>query len=171
MTARRRAGTGPNLADPARAAVATLDVDEALDTRPSDAIPNVSPDVMTRAGRVSKQHGPDTDQRVALLGILLAELRFVPFEDVATLLAVKPERLVKMMHGEEQVPSHKQRDWELLAQALHELHRVLRPEATGRWLRTEIPALSGQTPLRACAKGQLGRVANVVRAYLDPSFA
>lgn len=171
MTERKRAGTGPALADPSRAAVKTLDVDRTLDARRSDAQPNVSADLMSRADRVSRQHGPDTDQRVALLGILLAELRFVSFEDTAAVLGLRPDRLVKLMHGEEQVPASKVRDWEILAEALHELHRVLRQEATGRWLQTRIPALGGQTPLKAVAKGQVVRVAAVARSYLDPSFA
>lgn len=114
--------------------------------------------------------GRERASRMALLGILLAELQEVPFEDVAELLDVKTGRLEQIMRGEVEVPSNRERRWKGLAEAFHYLHRVLEPKATTRWLRTEIPDLDGRTPFEALKRGQVDRVVTLAKSYVDPSF-
>jgi len=112
-----------------------------------------------------------TVQRTTLLGVLLASMEYVPFEDVALLLKVKDNRLEKMMHGEETIPGSVEERWSALADVLRNLHTVLKPEATQKWLHTEIPAFDGRTPFDEIRRGRLERVLVLVRSYRDPSFS
>lgn len=123
------------------------------------------------ADKLSKQWGPQTSERLALLGIVLARLEDVPFEDVGELLGVKPPRLEKMMRGEDQIPGSVIDRWKLIAEALENLHSVVKPKATGRWLRTKIPDLDGRTPLDVVAAGGHSRVRDLTARYRDPSFS
>lgn len=126
---------------------------------------------LLRAQKTRSQIGPASAGRTALLGLLLAALEDVPFEDTALLLGVKPRRLEKLMHGEEQVPEHFEGRWVEIVEILRHLHSVLRPAATGRWLRTSIPDLAGATPLSALQRGRSGDVLAVVRSYRHEAFA
>jgi hypothetical protein len=140
--------------------------------RPSDANrSNSGRPPTSRADRLTKQWGPQTSERLALLGILLARLEGVPFEDVGELLGVKPPRLERMMRGEDQIPGSVVDRWQLVAEMLDNLHSVLKPRATGRWLRTNIPDLGGRTPLEVAASGGLPRVRDLTARYRDPSFS
>lgn len=109
-------------------------------------------------------------ERVALLGLLLAELDATPFEAVSTLLGVKATRLEKMMHGTEKVPLSVVDRWEVLAELLANLHTVIQASATWRWLNAEIDALGGRTPLETIRSGEVSAVLDVTRAYREPSF-
>lgn len=122
-------------------------------------------------GRLSKQWGRDTPEKVALLGILLARLEDVPFEDVALLLNVKPPRLLKLMHGEEQIQARRAERWQGIAELLENLHAVLNPKATARWLRTSIKALNGRTPLDLLTRGDTEPVLRLTASYRDSSFS
>lgn len=170
MAERVGQATGPAVVDPTDSSQAYFAVG-ADAAEQSDSIARVPDEVMQRAERLSRQWGKHTEARVALLGVLMARLQHVPFEDRALLLKVRPQRLEKLIHGEEQVPPDRESDWETIANMLRELEAVLRPEATGLWLHTEIPALGARTPLQSIARGELRRVAAVVHSYLDPSFS
>lgn len=160
-------GTGPVIDDELRALTpAPWSAPPRSEPRPA-----LSDDVMKRAQQVSKQLGVRSAQRTVLLGLLLAELDGVPFEDIARLLDVKPKPLQLMMHGEKQIPSGREERWQSLAELLHNLHRVLRSEATQRWLHTNIPDLDGRTPMETIARGRVARVLALTRSYLDPSFS
>lgn len=167
ITIQSNGGTGPVIGEELRARTPSPWVAPAQ----SEPQPAVGDDVLMKAQRYSKQTGEKTAQRIALLGLLLAELEAVDFDDIALLLDVKTKPLQKMMHGEQQVPSGREARWEALAEVLHNLHRVLRASATGRWLHTSIPDLEGRTPLEAISRGQISRVVALTRSYLDPSFS
>lgn len=109
-------------------------------------------------------------QRVTLLGFVLAQLDGVDFESAAILLDVKPRRLEKFMHGEEQIPSSLEPRWLLLSEALRNLQAVIRREATARWFTTSIPDLGGMTPLEAVRRGRVRDVLELTRSYREPSF-
>lgn len=158
------AGTGPMLGD--------------NPVRPFDALPQRSSaraapdaDTLERARRLHSQWGIESPQKVALLGILLARLAEVPFEDTAELLDVRPARLEKLMHGEEQIPSRIAKRWMVIAEALEDLQAVLKPRATARWLRTSIPALEGRTPLDSIKRGRLAEVRALTASYCDEAFS
>jgi hypothetical protein len=158
------AGTGPMVGDdPVRALEAP--------TPPSSVKAEAGPETLDRARRMRSQFGPESAERVALLGILLARLEDVPFEDVAKLLDVKAPRLTKLMHGEEQVPARAADRWRILAEALEDLQAVLKPRATGRWLRTNIPALHGRTPLDVVSRGGLKAVRELAASYRSEAFS
>ncbi len=118
----------------------------------------------------SDPRGSVGENRLVLLGMVLAELPGVAFSDVVRLLGVSPTRLERIMHGSESIPRRYDQKWKAVAEILSLLHGVLKPSATGRWINTSIPALGGLTPLVAIEKGKAGEVLAVVRAYHDPSF-
>lgn len=134
--------------------------------------PGSVPDEMfERARNASKHLGASAMQRTVLLGVLLAELDGVPFDAAAEILKVKPARLAKMMHGEEQIPASREPRWQTLAESLHNLHGVIRREATWRWLNTEIPALGGRTPYNVILRrGGPEQVKALTSRYLDRDF-
>lgn len=158
--------TGPLVGDALRASNPAL----APPPPASAAASGVLSEDLDARNLVKRFAGPERASRMALLGILLAELQEVPFEDVAELLDVKVHRLEQIMHGEVEVPPHREKRWKGLAEALHYLHRVLEPAATARWLRTEIPDLGGRTPLEALKRGQVDEVVALTKSYVDPSF-
>lgn len=121
--------------------------------------------------RKVRSHGMGTSGRVALLGVVLAELENVPFEDAARLLRVKPPRLEKMMHGVESIPKANDARWTTIAEILRLLHTVLRSSATARWLNTELASLGGVTPISAIEKGRANDVLEVVRGYRESAFS
>lgn len=156
--------TGPILGPELRA------VPEEPERPPQSSMdPHVPNDLLKLASR--KFRGQGNVERSALLGVLLARLVDVPFEEVAELLRLRPQRLEKLMHGEEVVPKSAVGRWEAIAEILLNLHAVLRPEATVKWLRAPIPALDGRTPMAAIQKGDTAKVLEVARSYRDPSFA
>jgi hypothetical protein len=123
-----------------------------------------------RAKKMQNQTGGKSIQRTALLGVLLARLVGVPFEGMSQLLAVKPPRLEKYMHGESSIPAAVEPRWESLSQILDGLHSVIRPEATWRWMNTPIPSLNDMTPLASIQRGRTNAVLRVARSYRDPAF-
>lgn len=143
-----------------------LPADSAL----SDSLGTVDPATAARARKMRSQSGAETVQRTALLGVVLAQLEGVPFDGVARLLNVKELRLTKFMHGEESIPRSFQDRWESLSELLEDLHFVLRPQATWKWLNTPILELGGRTPNDAITRGKLKAVSAVVQSYRDPSF-
>ncbi|TFC19718.1 DUF2384 domain-containing protein [Cryobacterium algoritolerans] len=89
---------------------------------------------------------------------------------MSVLLDVKPQRLVKMMHGDEPVPERFVPRWEAVAEITRNLHGVLKPSATTRWMNTSVPDLNGKTPMDLIKRGQLTPVLALTQSYLDPSF-
>jgi hypothetical protein len=128
-------------------------------------------EALERARRIRAQWGADSPEKAALLGILLARLSEVPFEDVAEVLGVRPARLEKLMHGEEQVPGKLAERWLVVADVIEDLQAVLLPRATARWLRTSVPALGDRTPLDAIKRGMLGKVREVTAGYRSEAFS
>lgn len=110
-------------------------------------------------------------ERTALLGVIMSRLEQVELDETAALLQIKPDRLVRMLHGRETIPESSAEKWEGIAEILRLLPAVLQPTATARWLQTSIPALDGLTPLQAIRRGRTSDVLAVVRSYLDTSFA
>jgi hypothetical protein len=126
---------------------------------------------LERSRRLRKQWGRDSDERLALLGLVLAGLEDVPLEEAARLLDIRPVRLLKLMHGEEQIPASKVDRLEGLLETLGNLRAVLRPSATGRWFRTEMAELGGKTPLDFIEGGGLEHVREFTKKYRDSSFS
>ena len=87
------------------------------------------------------------------------------------LVGVKPKMLERLIHGDEQVPGKRAKKLEQVAELLENLNGVLGREATGRWLRTEIPRLGHKTPLDLISRGKIDRVLALTRSYVDPSFS
>lgn len=141
------------------------------DVAASWGIPSVDEDFIQRLRRLESQHGVQTSERTALLGVVLAELPGVPFDDVSALLGVKSATLERYMHGESQVPESKARKWVHVAELLDNLHRVVAPAGTAQWLRTSVPDLGGRTPLEAVAKGDTEHVVALTASYLNPAFS
>jgi hypothetical protein len=132
----------------------------------------LSPDELAKAQRKAVSHSKGAGAtRLALLGVVLAGLEDVPFEDVARVLKVREDRLQKMMHGVESIPKGNDERWETIAEILRLLHSVLKPSATARWLRTSIDGLNGRTPIEAIQKGKAGDVLRVVQNYRESSFS
>ena len=134
--------------------------------------PVLPDELLTRARRQRAQVGAGSIERTVLLGIVLAGLENVPFEDAAALLDVKPARLEKMMHGDESIPDNRKDRWEQLAEVLRNLHSVVRADATWRWLNTAVPEFGGRTP-REVARERRGleRLVELTIRYRDPSFS
>jgi len=123
-----------------------------------------------RAKSIQGQLGEKSIQRTALLGVLLARLDGVPFDGVADLLAIKQPRLEKFMHGESTIPASVESRWESLSKILDALHSVIRPEATWRWMNTQISELNDRTPLDSIRRGQTDAVLRLAQSYRDPAF-
>lgn len=121
--------------------------------------------------RLSKQWGPETAERLALLGIVLGKLDGVAFEDSAHLLGVKETRLERFMRGDEQIPATYVSRWQMVAEILENLHSVIKPAATGKWLNTAIPRLGNRTPLVVASEGGLSRLREATEQYRDASFS
>ncbi len=157
-------GTGPILGDnPVRPLAAPA--------HRSSVVPEAGAEILERARKLRSQWGKESSEKVALLGILLAQLAEVPFEDTAALLDVRLARLERLMHGEEQIPARAAERWRMIAETLDDLQAVLKPRATARWLRTAIPALDGRTPLEAAKRGRLADVRALTASYRDQAFA
>lgn len=105
-------------------------------------------------------------ERVALLGLLLAQLEWVSFKDTAKLLSVKPAQLRRYMRGEVSIPEGKEENWLTLSESLRCLHSVLKPTATQRWIRTPIKDLYGCTPINAIREGRYAQLLAVTQSYL-----
>lgn len=152
--------TGPAVADESlKPFVAANEADRPLPAQEIDANSEFR---MTSAA--------STPERWLLLGSLLAQLRFVPFDDVEVLLDVHDFELVKMLHGERPITRKYSDRWERIQELVRDLSTVLRPEATGKWLHVAVPDLNGRAPIEAIRHGQLRQVLNVTRSYLDPSY-
>ncbi len=137
----------------------------------STATAALNSEFLERSKRLAKQNGELTAQRLALLGIVLAALPGVEFADTCVLArASKPERLERMIHGEEQMTTRVAEQLEAVYRMLANLHRVLKPEATSQWLHTEIPTLGSMTPIDLIDRGRLDEVVRLTQSYLDPSF-
>lgn len=162
-----RPATGPGLAGVVADLAPAYD---AVHSSGSKLEPDLRAEDLDRHRRLQKQYGRASAGRMATLGVVLARLPGVSFEDTADLLGVRDVRLLKLMHGEEQITPQQDKKWLVLAQILENVHRVLDPEATARWLHTAIPALDGQTPLWMVQHNKAERVLAQTQAYLDPSF-
>ncbi len=121
--------------------------------------------------KLRQQWGPDTAERLALLGIILGQLEDVSFEDTAALLGLKAPRLEKWMRGEEAIRGSYVPRWQSLAHILENLHSVLKPSATSKWLHTPIPQLSRRTPFEEMVAGRVARVHALTERYRDSSFS
>lgn len=131
-------------------------------------------EISEKALKAALKQREDTQQnsrgRIAALGYVLAHLPGITDEEAATIIGVKLPQLRRYMHGEMNVPDSKMDRLIQLTTLLNTLHLVLEPEATARWLRSEIPALGGRTPLQALGRGRIRDLLDVVSAYTDPSF-
>lgn len=135
----------------------------------SSDVVSVDPSLLGRTQRFKHTH--HLSERVVLLGLLLAELEDVPFEDVARLLDISQQRLEDMMRGNSTYPKAFAVRWEMLFEIMRNLHAVLRKSATGRWLHQPIPRLDGLTPLEAVKKGRSRELRDITRSYLEDSFS
>lgn len=148
------------------------DLPEALNLPPSGQ--PVYVEVSEKALRAARKHREDTQQnsrgRIAALGYVLAHLPGITDDEAAKIIGVKLPQLRRYMHGEIYVPQSKMSRLLQLTSLLNTLHLVLEPEATARWLRSEIPALGGRTPLEALDKGRIRDLLDLVQSYTDPSF-
>lgn len=148
----------PNLAEELRGARTTRWL-----AMPADAI-------APALDRIAKQSeaAADLTRRV---GLILAKLPGVPFDDAAKLVGVSPAKLTSWLHGKESVASSRAQRLEQVNTILVALHEVLEPAATNGWLHVSIPDLHGMTPLEAAEKGKLQAVVDVARSYIQPSYS
>ena len=128
-------------------------------------------ELMERAAKAAQQLSAAAAGRTASLGVVLAAMPKVPTDEVAQLVGVSVDRLIKWVHGEEQIPKAKEPRFSQLAEILRNVHGVLKPEATGAWLKTPLKELDGFTPLEAINKGRVDKVVKASRKYLDTTFA
>ncbi|MGK2855388.1 MAG: antitoxin Xre/MbcA/ParS toxin-binding domain-containing protein [Microbacteriaceae bacterium] len=137
----------------------------------SNCEPDIGGEDLKKTRKFEQSLGDLPSQRITLLGILLAQLQNVSFQDVSTLLGVKEAQLVRFMQGAANIPDRKADQWQLIADILQDLAQILRSDAIGRWLNTQVPDLGGKTPLQMVSAGKANRVAALTRSYLDGSFS
>lgn len=102
-----------------------------------------------------------------LLGLLMWELAHGPPPDRAVVLGMDARRLREMLRCDDAIDE----EWRAVAEILRNLRGVLKPQATGRWLRTAIPGLGGRTPLGESGDGAVDRLRVDTGRYRDPSFS
>jgi endonuclease III len=106
-------------------------------------------------------------ERSTSLHVTLAHLDGMTFDEAADLLNLKPENLKRYVHGHS-LPRTMAPRIEMLGEILRNLHRVIRPSATVRWLHTEIPDLDGMTPATALKKRKYEEVLELTKSYTGP---
>lgn len=138
----------------------------------SESEPRVDSAFLEHAKKRTRSHnGAGASERLATLGMLLAQLEDVSFEDVAVFVGVNASNLEKMMHGELTIARRHLDRWTSLIEVLANLRMVLNSSATSRWLKTPTTKLNDLTPLMAVKKGRVDDVLRVTQSYLDPSFS
>ncbi len=106
--------------------------------------------------------------RMVSLSVLLAGLQGCSFDEAALLIGREPPILEKFVRGEATVPERVMNRVRRLDEVLRNLHKVLEPTATAKWLRTSIPSLGNESPLNAISKGNLRKVEELTRGYCAP---
>ena len=163
-------GTGPELRA-AKARPSHLQLVGGRDVRGSESRPAPTEEFLRQARRALQGQDARSAERLATLGILVANLEGVPFPRIAACLGVSETMLIRLLHGEAPISQARHKQWVKVAEAIGNLHRVLLPAATNEWLDTPIPALGGHTPSELLRRGRYDEVLRVTRSYLDPSFA
>jgi len=116
--------------------------------------------------------GTAGESRVALLGLLMAQLAEVDIEIVCRLLDVKRPRLERLVHGTDAIPGSVESRWSLVADVLTRVRLILEESFLQSWLTTPAPDLAGKTPL-ACLTGNARdreAVQTLARRLSEPSF-
>ena len=123
-----------------------------------------------KALRATEGWNERAQRRLRNLSLTAAVLGGASFDTISVVVGISGRRLAGLLQGSETVPEKLDRRVRKVQQILQNLHRVLEPSATGRWLETPIPELGGTTPLEMFAHGQLDDLLSVTQSYLDPSF-
>jgi hypothetical protein len=109
-------------------------------------------------------------QKVAALSLLMTWTPAIPFGDLAELVGVSADKLLRLVHGSDPIPQSRSQRIEKLTLILTRLAKVLDQDASSDWLAAEVPALRGKTPRSVIKRGDLDRVLALTESYLDPSF-
>lgn len=120
---------------------------------------------------VSSDEGDHRRNWSVALRLLTAHLHGLRFDEVATVVGMKPDNLRQILHGEARLQPNAHDRIDVLLRITTELRKVLEIDAVGDWFRTPIPALKGETPLSAAKKRRLNEIAAVVESYFDPSYS
>jgi hypothetical protein len=112
-----------------------------------------------------------TIDRLVALRLVMSSLKGLSFDEAAVVLEVKPDRLRRWLHEIESMPSGRESRVRTVLESVRLLHSVIQPAQTAWWFHLRIPALKEQTPLEAVAEGHLDQVVQLIRSYVDPSFA
>jgi DNA-binding transcriptional regulator YiaG len=114
-----------------------------------------------------------TTRRAALVDLLELMRERVPLsdQDVAKATGVDTPTVNSWL-GRTTVPEGEQavRLSELVA-AVERLEVSMKPGAIADWMRREVPALDGRTPLQTLAAGGYARLAGFAEDLIDPPFS
>lgn len=146
--------------------------DEPVRTAPTRRVPpaGITEDQVAKAMRKLHQTNPATQQRVHTLRLVMAGLEGITFEEAASVLGARPDRLARWLHETDSIPRSRDSHLADLHEMLRLLHQLVPRSNTGRWLRLHVPALDG-TPLEALIAGRVGDVLRVTQRYTESSFA
>lgn len=103
--------------------------------------------------------------------MIAAWLEGLDSSEIAYVLGFSDSDYKKALHGELKVQRSKQRRLDEMVEIVRLLSMVLEGRYIGDWFRTEIPALNDRTPMQSVRNRQGSRVLELVRSYLDPSYA
>lgn len=130
----------------------------------------VNEEALTKGERRIRSLTSAGSERVATLSLLLTWTPALTFEELASLVNVRPERLESWLHGRESIPAGKAERLLHVARILSNLAKVLDRAATRQWLEVSIPDLGGETPADYFRRGRLQQLVQLTESYLDPSF-
>lgn len=116
--------------------------------------------------------GAPGEARLALLGILMAQLAEVDTDITCRLLDVKRPRLERLVQARDAIPASVEPRWSLLADVLARVRLVLEDSFLESWLMTPAPDLRGKTPAACLAGNARDREAVKALAHRlsEPSF-
>jgi hypothetical protein len=127
---------------------------------------------LTRHISTFAKPGSAGEGRMALLGLLMAQLSEVDRGLVCGLLDVKEAKLQSLVQGRDAIPGSVHVRWSLLSEVLTHVRLVLKDAYLQSWLTTPAPDLAGKTPF-SCLTGNARDREAVRRLALrvsDPSF-
>ena len=124
-------------------------------------------DRLTRRGSASNEYRNWS----AALRVLTAWLDGLAFSEVSGVVGVQPQNLRRILHGELALQPSKHDRIARVLRLTTRLRTLLPADEIGRWYRTSIPALKGQSPVEALKKRRIAEVERVVESYFDPSYA
>jgi hypothetical protein len=127
---------------------------------------------LTRHISTFAKAGSAGQERMALLGLLMAQLTEVDRDLVCRLLGVKEAKLQSLVQGRDAIPASVHARWSLLSAVLTQVRLVLEDSYLQSWLTNPAPDLEGKTPFSCLTGNSRDReaVRRLARRVSDPSF-